>query len=183
MVAEADWPVPAASDLRVVRPLLAVRRLEVVAYLEALGIAPRFDATNELVTFHRNRVRHRVLPELRAVNPRVDEALVRFGSLARRDSEALDAWALRELGAMATMTPGCLALDRRALRALLPAVAARVLRLAAQDLGLRPDADQVETMLRLARRRGAKLSLARGAFEVFADVVVLSRAGEDDGGD
>lgn len=180
MAAEAAWPVAGGPDLRIVRPLLAVRRLEVVAYLEALGIAPRIDATNELVTFHRNRVRHRVMPELRAVNPRADEALVRFGALARRDHEALEGWAREAYRDVARAGDGCVALDRRALRGLPPAVAARVLRLAARELGLRPDGEQVEAMLRLARRRGASLSLAGGTFEVASDALVLMRT--DSGG-
>lgn len=186
MEVEAPWPLPNAPvALRLVRPLLATRRLEVVAYLAALAVEPRFDATNELVTFHRNRVRHRVLPELRAVNPRVDDALVRFAALARRDDEALEAWAEYVLTSMARVdvAGGCAVLDRRALRALPPAVATRVLRRVARDLGLRPDGEQIEAMARLAGRRGSRLSLAGASFEVETAAVVLRRldgASEDE---
>ncbi|MGE0226955.1 MAG: tRNA lysidine(34) synthetase TilS [Dehalococcoidia bacterium] len=175
MEAEATWPVPGGPGLRLLRPLLTVRRPEVVAYLDALGITPRFDATNELVTFHRNRVRHRVLPELRAINPRVDQALVRFAALARRDDAALEEWARREFESVVTVEGGAARLARRELRALPDAIASRVLRRAAASVGLRPDGDQVEAMLRLTRRRGARLSLAGGSFEVESEAAVLRR--------
>ncbi|MEZ4554279.1 MAG: tRNA lysidine(34) synthetase TilS [Dehalococcoidia bacterium] len=183
MEAEAKWPVPGTPALRLLRPLLAVRRPEVVAYLEALGIAPRFDATNELVTFHRNRVRHRVLPELRAINPRVDQALVRFAALARRDDAALEEWVRREFASVVTLEGGTARLARRELRALPDAVASRLLRRAAASVGLRPDSDQVEAMLRLVRRRGARLSLAGGSFEVESESAVLRRLAGISAGD
>jgi tRNA(Ile)-lysidine synthase len=176
MASCADWPVECgADDLHVVRPLLGVRRLEVLSYLEAVGVEPRFDATNELVTFDRNRVRHRVLPELRAINPRVDEALTHFASLARRDDEALEAWTARELEAIARYDANNAAIHRAALRALPPAVASRALRRAALTLGLRLEGAQVETLLGLMRRRGGRLSLAGGSVVIEDHAVVIHR--------
>jgi tRNA(Ile)-lysidine synthase len=179
MADRTPWPVDCgADDLDVVRPLLGVRRLEVLSYLEALGVQPRFDATNELVTFDRNRIRHRVLPELRAINPRVDEAVTHFASLARRDDEALEAWAARELGAILTHEPDALTLRRAALRALPAAVASRVLRLAAASLGLQLERSHIETMLRLIHRRGARISLAGGTVAVEDEQVTIRRAAQ-----
>ncbi len=176
MAASAAWPVSCGADeLRVVRPLLGVRRLEVLAYLEALGVEPRFDTTNELVTFDRNRVRHRVLPELRAVNPRVDEALTRFAALARRDEDALSAWAGREAAHLVTYTEDAARAGRAELRALPEAVASRVLRQAAAGVGLQVDSGQVETLLRVMHRRGSRLSLAGGHALIEDDAVVIRR--------
>jgi tRNA(Ile)-lysidine synthetase-like protein len=184
MAASADWPVSHdhAGELRLVRPLLEVRRLEVLSYLEALGVEPRFDATNELVTFDRNRLRHRVLPELRAINPRVDAALTHFAAVARRDDEALEAWAQREAAAIVDETADEVRVARAALRALPEAVASRVLRRAARSLGLSLDGVQVEMLWRLLRRRGSRLSLAGGHVLVEDEAVVFRRnevAGDD----
>jgi tRNA(Ile)-lysidine synthase len=174
MADSAPWPVSCGADeLRVVRPLLGVRRFEVLAYLSVLGIEPRLDTTNELVTFDRNRLRHRVLPELRSINPRVDEAVVRFAALARRDDDALDAWARRAAGEIVAAIPGEARIERGPLRALPEAVASRVLRDAARGLGLSMDGGQVEALLRLMHRRGSRLSLGDGQAAVEADVVVL----------
>ena len=174
MAASAPWPVPAGADAPLlVRPLLGIRRLEVIGYLEALGVEPRFDATNELVTFDRNRIRHRVLPELRAINPRVDEAVTRFAALARRDDEALEEWAQREAADLVTVAPGEARVARVRLRTLPAAVSSRVLRDAARGLELQLDGGQVETLLRLMHRRGARLSLAGGSVTVEDDAVVF----------
>ena len=62
----------------VIRPLLTCSREQVEAYCAAQGLAFATDATNADVTYARNRVRHRVLPELTEINPRVGEALCRL---------------------------------------------------------------------------------------------------------
>lgn len=176
MASSAAWPVNCGADeLRVVRPLLGVRRLEVLAYLAFLDVEPRFDTTNELVTFDRNRIRHRVLPELRAVNPRADEALTHFAALARRDDDALEAWAEREAAEFVTYTKEAAYVARARLRALPEAVASRVLRQAARGAGIQLDGIQVESLLRLMRRRGSMLSLAGGSASIEDDAVVIRR--------
>jgi tRNA(Ile)-lysidine synthase len=50
--------------VRVLRPFLSLRREEMRAALEDAGIAWREDSSNESPRFTRNRVRHRVLPEI-----------------------------------------------------------------------------------------------------------------------
>lgn len=66
-----------------VRPFLAVRRAQILDYLGALGQKYREDASNAQTHFTRNRIRHRLLPELaEQYNPAVVEALIRLGGLA-----------------------------------------------------------------------------------------------------
>ncbi|HUZ04261.1 MAG TPA: tRNA lysidine(34) synthetase TilS [Acidobacteriaceae bacterium] len=72
---------------RMVRPLLAVRRTEIEAYLRALNQPWREDASNRDPAHTRNRVRHHLLPTLREYNPNLDEQLARMATLAR-DEEA-----------------------------------------------------------------------------------------------
>ena len=74
-----------------IRPLLTVRRAEVLAYLDRLGQPFRHDATNADPRFTRSRIRHELLPQLaRQYNPNVVEALVRLGTLARENQAALE---------------------------------------------------------------------------------------------
>ncbi|MEN3202133.1 MAG: tRNA lysidine(34) synthetase TilS [Atribacterota bacterium] len=61
-----------------VRPLLGVWRSEVRKFLEEEGISFVEDSSNFDPAFLRNRIRHRILPLLQEVNPRVLEALVRL---------------------------------------------------------------------------------------------------------
>jgi tRNA(Ile)-lysidine synthase len=60
-----------------VRPLIAVTRSDVRLYANQRGLTWREDASNTDVSFARNRIRHRVLPELAAINPKIVEAICR----------------------------------------------------------------------------------------------------------
>jgi tRNA(Ile)-lysidine synthase len=81
----------AMSDaVTLVRPLLAVRRVDVLAYLESLGQSYREDETNRQREFTRNRIRCELLPLLaRDYSADVVPALVRLGQHAREAHEVV----------------------------------------------------------------------------------------------
>jgi len=80
---------PAAT---LIRPLLEVRRGELVAYLDDLGQSPRFDSSNRDIRLTRNRIRHELLPQLaREFNPGVVNALLRLGRLAGEAQAVIEA--------------------------------------------------------------------------------------------
>ena len=71
---------PAVSLLR---PLLDVRRSEVIAYLADLGQPYCDDETNDDQAFTRNQIRHELLPLLqRSYSPSIVESLLRLGTVA-----------------------------------------------------------------------------------------------------
>ena len=189
MELDAPWPVTCAASggdppLRLLRPLLGVTRAGVLGYLDALGVAelgltPRHDPSNDTLAFGRNRVRSRVLPELRELNPRAAEALARFAGHARRDDDALEAWAEREAAALLRVGEGAARLGRRELRALPEAVGLRLVRRAAAAAGVSVDAEQAEGALRMARRRGAHLDL-HGASAWTDDEALWMVVGSDE---
>ena len=76
-----------AGEGRIVRPLLGVRREQIVAFLTELGQTWREDSSNQDLALTRNRLRHEVLPMLRTINPAAEEALARTAAIAR-DEEA-----------------------------------------------------------------------------------------------
>ena len=79
-----------ASGFRLVRPMLAVRRNMVEAYLQERGQSFRTDATNTDTAMTRNKLRHVVLPMLRdQVNPQVDAAICRLAEQAIQIDEFL----------------------------------------------------------------------------------------------
>lgn len=188
MAVSAPWPVQPRSaeaadsaetgprpPLRVLRPLLGITSDRVTAYTAALGLSPREDETNALLVFDRNRIRKRVLPELRRINPRAAQALARFAELARSDAEALGRWAHEEAAEAMERGPGWVAIDRDRLRSLPEAVASRVVRLAAAELDLQLDGGQVQAVLRLLGRRGARIALRGGGALVGETVLELHR--------
>ena len=74
----------------VIRPLLDVARNDLQEFLRELNEPWREDATNLDRTIPRNRVRHEVMPQLRAINPQADSALARAAEILRGDEEFLE---------------------------------------------------------------------------------------------
>jgi tRNA(Ile)-lysidine synthase len=93
-----------------VRPLLTLGRADTVAVCAAAGVTPREDPTNRSLRFARNRIRHRVLPELAKLNPDVWSAIARLADAASAvaDDSARDAAATLD----AATNAGVVALDR-----------------------------------------------------------------------
>jgi tRNA(Ile)-lysidine synthase len=124
----------AARDGRLIRPLLGVSRADTAAHCEARGLAWREDASN--AAFARGRVRHELLPALRAIHPAAEANVLRTLELLRDEAVVLDAAldaALRDAGdppardALRALPPALrrLAVQRLADRAGGPAVGHR----------------------------------------------------------
>ncbi|MDE1536866.1 MULTISPECIES: tRNA lysidine(34) synthetase TilS [Actinotignum] len=100
-------PLPGHPEITALRPLLGLRRAALRAALQDEGIAWVEDPSNEPDgpwraagggPLTRAALRSRALPALQeALGPGTVEALARTAYLLRRDNEALDAWAAREL--------------------------------------------------------------------------------------
>lgn len=75
---------------RLLRPLLDWEKRELQALAEATGLTWSEDASNASPDRTRNRVRHRVLPLLRAENPALATACGRVWQAARRDEDYWD---------------------------------------------------------------------------------------------
>lgn len=166
------------NEGKVVRPLLAVTRGEVEAYLKQLGQSWREDATNRELEFTRNRIRHELLPQLEGWNPQIREKLAQMAELAREE----ESWWTAELDRLAPQlllrgravrgggrastsdAAEALAIDRTRLAVLTVAVQRRLLRRAVRELGCATDFAGIEALRRLALEgsAGEKLELAGG---------------------
>ncbi|HEX3658450.1 MAG TPA: tRNA lysidine(34) synthetase TilS [Pirellulales bacterium] len=81
---------PLDPGLALIRPLLAVRRSEVIEYLASIGQPYCTDRSNTDLRFTRNRVRRLLVPLLEEqFNPQVQEALLRLGRLAGESQEVV----------------------------------------------------------------------------------------------
>ena len=79
------------AGISLLRPLLTFRRVELLAYLDSIGQSFREDVSNRDERFTRNRIRHRLLPELRdQFNANVDNAITRLGKLAEESQRVID---------------------------------------------------------------------------------------------
>lgn len=82
---------------KIVRPLLQTTRAEIEAYLEKRGLSHIEDSTNALDEYARNRVRHRIAPELEGLNPGYVRNISRACQSLREDDEFLDSLAQKFL--------------------------------------------------------------------------------------
>jgi tRNA(Ile)-lysidine synthase len=80
-----------ARDGSLVRPLLRFTREETAAYCEERGLTWREDATNASDVFARGRVRHDLVPALRAIHPAAEENVLALAEILRDEAAVLDA--------------------------------------------------------------------------------------------
>ena len=65
----------------VIKPLLGVRKKDIVAYCEEKSLNPCIDYTNDEPVYDRNRIRLELIPYLERYNPNVSEAKMLFVQL------------------------------------------------------------------------------------------------------
>jgi len=88
---EAAWPDHPPLDLHLIRPLLETPRAEIEAYCWEHELEPRFDRSNLDTTYHRNRLRHELIPYLESYNPNIREVLCRSAQVINDDYNFLQA--------------------------------------------------------------------------------------------
>jgi tRNA(Ile)-lysidine synthase len=112
----------------VTRPLIEVSRDDLRAWLASIGQPWVEDETNADLSNPRNRVRHRVLPELDAAyGGSTRGAIARSAELAREDGLWLDELAEARYGELVTSGQDCLQVSVAALLAEPPALQRRVI--------------------------------------------------------
>jgi tRNA(Ile)-lysidine synthase len=147
-----------ASGSSIVRPLLGAKRQDLEAYLKSLGQAWREDASNRDLRHTRNRVRHGILPRLeRNLNPRVREALAETAEIARAEEDYWEREMARVLPELWNVD--LRALDRSRLANAPLALRRRIVRAAAESLGLRLEFHHVEDILALAQTGDARSAM------------------------
>jgi len=78
------------DGVRLLRPMLGVRRADVRAYCARRGLAFHDDPSNDDPAFLRNRVRHDLLPRLDRIAPGAVGAIGRFADAAAADLELVE---------------------------------------------------------------------------------------------
>ena len=109
-VVQSEYAIP------VVRPLLDVTKENLLAYIGTKHISYCVDSTNEDVRYQRNRIRHRIIPELEAINPAVVDAIVRLGSSVNEDVMVISDLTSRTFDKLVSIGKDEVRISRRALR-------------------------------------------------------------------
>lgn len=160
---------PAAPQISLVRPLLAVTRAETAAFCREFDLPIWEDATNRDRTYRRNRLRLDVLPSLREhFNPQVDATLAQTAEILAAEVAYLTAETDR-------LYRDCVVaerLQRRSLRSVPLALQRRIIRQwLMTQLSIAPQFDQVEKVLALvdAPNRSQTDPFPGGAIAVVQD--------------
>jgi tRNA(Ile)-lysidine synthase len=158
-------PVRSQHGVRLLRPLLRIRRADVASFIVGEGLLAVADPTNRDPDQRRARARHDVLPVLErlAGGPGdVVGALNRMAELARIDTDALDALAAQHTAQLSVAWGVARAVRLDLLRRLPRALSTRVLRTTAAAVGAGDlPADAVARIIAL--RPGEALHLTTGA--------------------
>ena len=109
-VVQSEYAIP------VVRPLLDVTKENLLAYIGTKHISYCIDSTNEDVRYQRNRIRHRIIPELEAINPAVVDAIVRLGSSVNEDVMVISDLTARTFDKLVSIGKDEVRISRRAFR-------------------------------------------------------------------
>ncbi len=126
--------IPARRDLGgtdggvVIRPILKAEKREIMDFCENHSLPYVTDSTNLETECTRNRLRHSVIPALDGIFPKVRGSAMRLSSLASEDSDFILSEAKKFLAASHGR------LEAKALGALHPSLARRVIRLAFAEI-------------------------------------------------
>lgn len=159
----------------IIRPLLIFGRDDTKSYCETHGLWTHEDPANMDFSFARARIRHRLLRELHALNPRFEEAIQRLSEIAGEEDRFLNGMAAAALEQAEVPLNGDLrfltidveaCFDRAKLLALPPVLFKRAMRLLAGALGATLDYDQVQPLLGSASQDNGSVTTEGGAVAI-----------------
>jgi tRNA(Ile)-lysidine synthase len=74
----------------IVRPFYLATRQEIEDFAKEQALEWVEDSTNYDLSLARNRIRHRVVPELKAINPNLEESVLRMREILKEENELLE---------------------------------------------------------------------------------------------
>ena len=169
-------------SLQILRPLLDVRRAQLLDFLKSSGQSWCNDATNNTPRYLRNRVRAQLLPVIESLWPQAVPALCRLARLAGETQEVIAAKSSRLLPPDPRPGARRIALSRPKLRHADPAIASHALRRVIESMGGSVESSGFQRLaeaLRLIRYRagGKRIEMGRGLSIVLkGDTVEVTRA-------
>ena len=147
---------------KIIRPLLQVTRSEIDEYLIENNIPHREDSTNAEDQYVRNKIRHRVIPVLKSINPAFSSVIASSAKLFREDEKYLTS--IAEDFIDNNFNDG--AVSRNKLLEIAAPISSRVIRKLCGD-GL--TASHVAAILKLAKDGGPSSSLSVPGMTVMCE--------------
>ena len=111
-----------------IRPMLGLEKRQITEALKADKTAYRTDRTNRDTAFSRNRIRHRVLPELNRINPKTEQNILRTVEALATEDDYLSAAAVTETAVRVRKSNGEITLSLENWQGVHTAIKRRVVR-------------------------------------------------------
>ncbi len=127
-----------SPDIEIIRPMLSMRRAEIIEYCQRRNLQWREDHTNADIVYRRNFIRNELLPSIRErINSQTEEALLRLGSIAGKAEEFLRGRAQQVLqDSVVHSEPGRVLIDVKMISAAEPIVRTTAIRLALEQVDM-----------------------------------------------
>jgi tRNA(Ile)-lysidine synthase len=175
--------MPYLREERIIRPLLASTREEVLAYLAHEGLTYRHDSSNAKPLYRRNRIRKELLPVITQLAPNAVRVLQRQADLLREDERYLETITNNLIRALVSQdSEGVQQLNRQAIIGLPTALQRRLIRAVLRtydEEGYASSVRAVESVrhVLLKGRSGARLSLKQAMMSLEQGLVRFTPAG------
>lgn len=165
----------AAKRDNIIRPLINTERCEIERYCEENNLAYVTDSTNAETEYTRNKIRHRVITEMKEINPRVISSVCRMAALAAEADDYLEKEAEKAYKKYVTHKNGqavCL-IDKTMHKA----VEKRVFIKMAQSVGAELDFEKAEWLSRFAENgeTGKSIDITGGIAEISYNNIIIGK--------
>jgi tRNA(Ile)-lysidine synthase len=123
-----------AKRLPYVRPLIALKKSEIIEYLRNESLIYSKDETNELLDYRRNLLRHKIIPQILEINPDLHHTLRRAITILKQDDDFLEEQADKAYERVAERKSNQVLLDTTKLLKYNPSIQSRVVMKAIRTL-------------------------------------------------
>lgn len=165
--ARGSQSIPAVR-LPYVRPLINVKKADVLAYLQARRLKYAVDESNRDLKFRRNYIRHDIIPRLLEINPRLHEAVKKSVEFIKMDNDHIEAEAERIYPRIVTRSGKNLSLDTDKLIRYNKALSYRIVRKAVGELAGSLDGFESKHFALIfglmSKENGKSIDLPKGLF-------------------
>jgi len=137
------------KDNNIIRPLYLLKKEDIEAYAKEKGLEYHLDKTNFDTKYLRNKVRHKILPLMREINPSVENSLKVLSDFLKFDEEFFNDY-IKSIGNKY--------IDGNKLKLEVvkekPAIQYRIIQNWLNKLGINPSYIQLEEILKLLKKEG-----------------------------
>lgn len=112
----------------IIRPILNIRKSEILSYLDTNNISYAIDLTNFENDYTRNKVRLDIIPALSEINPNVIDSLFKLSMIARDDLSILDKVVDEQFNEIARINKKKIIFDKNKFENTDPAILRRIMR-------------------------------------------------------